>query len=58
MGRPYRCPYCVSTRTHWKGYRVTLKGRTRLRLCRACRRRFSTRKTIPAVNAGPEKMEG
>ena len=36
MGRPFKCPYCGSVKTHWKGYRKTLKGLKRIRLCRGC----------------------
>ena len=43
MGRPFKCPYCGSTKTHWKGYRKTLKGLKRLRRCRDCKRRWTTR---------------
>ena len=43
-GRPYKCPRCGSTRTSWKGYRPLKNGRVRLRRCRACKRKFTTKK--------------
>jgi len=43
MGRPYKCPYCKSTRTTWKGYRKLAKGKVRLRHCRECNRKFTTK---------------
>ena len=43
-GRPYTCPYCSSTETIWKGYRLVKAGRVRLRKCRSCNRKFTTRK--------------
>jgi len=30
MGRPYKCPYCRSTRTIWKGHRKLAEGKVRL----------------------------
>ena len=31
MEKPFKCPYCRSTQTTWKGYRQLVKGRVRLR---------------------------
>ena len=42
MGRPYKCRYCGSTDTIWKGYRMLTAGRVRLRKCKACGRKFTT----------------
>ena len=47
VGRPYTCPYCSSTNTVWKGYRKRNKDRVRLRRCRECMRRFTTRVVEP-----------
>jgi len=46
MPRPFKCPYCGGTRTIWKGYRPLVEGRVRLRKCRACGRKFRTRKKV------------
>lgn len=46
MARPYKCPYCHSTRTVWKGYRLRKRDKVRLRKCQDCGRRFTTRKTL------------
>ena len=43
MGRKYKCPYCKSKKTHWKGYRETKIGIKRIRKCRACKRKFTTK---------------
>ena len=56
-GRPYKCPYCGSTETTWKGYRVRKEGKVRLRRCRKCKRKFTTRCLVgnePAREAGGE----
>ena len=47
VGRPYICPHCSSTNTVWKGYRKREKDRVRLRRCRSCMRRFTTRVVEP-----------
>lgn len=47
LGRPYKCPYCGSNESVWKGYRTTKAGRVRLRRCKNCSRRFTTRKLVP-----------
>ena len=41
MARPFKCPYCRSIQTTWKGYRVLAKGRVRLRKCKQCGRKFT-----------------
>lgn len=45
MARPFKCPYCKSTNTTWKGYRKTQEGIKRIRICKNCNKRF-TIKTI------------
>lgn len=44
MVRPFKCPYCSSTRTTWKGYRKTQEGTKRIRKCSKCNRRFTINK--------------
>ena len=64
-GRPARCPYCGQTKTVKKGYRKTkTMGPRRIRLCKACGRKFTPRnqKTIPpadvsAASQGTEPSE-
>jgi hypothetical protein len=44
MGRPYKCPYCGATGSVSKGVRKTkTMGERRLRLCKACGRKFTPR---------------
>ncbi|MFC1896643.1 hypothetical protein ACFL0Q_08320 [Thermodesulfobacteriota bacterium] len=43
MGRPFQCPYCKKTETTWKGYRKLVEGKVRLRECKNCGRKFTTR---------------
>jgi len=43
MARPYKCPACGSTRTIGKGYRKLNAGQVRLRKCKSCNRKFTTR---------------
>ena len=38
-----KCPYCHSTRTVWRGYRYNEKSKKRMRLCNACKRKFTPR---------------
>ena len=67
-GRPYTCPYCSSTETIWKGYRLVKAGRVRLRKCKSCSRKFTTRKffqegemddspSLEAVSEVPAELE-
>ncbi len=56
-GRPYKCPYCESTETIWKGYRPLTTGKVRLRQCRKCRRKFTSRQhtsTLVPTQAGDQ----
>lgn len=46
MGRKPQCPYCKSTKTHWKGYRDRRDGRARMRFCTNCKRKFTTKTVI------------
>ena len=47
MGRPYKCRYCRGTNTIWKGYRVRSTHKVRLRKCKDCGRKFTTRRVVP-----------
>lgn len=41
-GKPAKCPYCGNYATKPKGYRRTVTlGTRKLRLCTACKRRFT-----------------
>lgn len=55
MGRPFKCPYCGSEgRSIGKGYRRTkTQGIRRIRLCKACGRKFTPQhqKPLEAPNA-------
>jgi transcriptional regulator NrdR family protein len=46
MARPFKCPYCNKTNTTWKGYRKTLTGTKRIRICRNCKKRFTTKRIV------------
>ena len=42
MGRPHKCPYCGQSRSISKGIRRTkTMGDRCIRLCKACRRKFT-----------------
>jgi transcriptional regulator NrdR family protein len=41
MVKTFKCPYCRSTQTTWKGYRKLVKGRVRLRKCKKCGRKYT-----------------
>ena len=56
MARPYKCKYCESTQTIWKGYRQRTTDKARIRQCRECKRRWTTHKIDP-INAGPAAGE-
>ena len=52
MGRPHMCPYCRATRTVSKGVRKTqTMGDRRIRLCKACGRKFTPKKKKTAERA-------
>ena len=49
MARPHKCPYCDATDTVSKGARKTkTMGERRIRLCKACGRKFTPKKQHPA----------
>jgi len=51
MGRPHKCPYCGQSKSISKGVRRTkTMGDRRIRLCKACRRKFT-----PKYQQGPER---
>jgi len=52
MARPYKCPYCARTNTIWKGWRRLADGKVRLRKCRACGRKFTTKHREPTNEGG------
>ena len=42
MGRPFKCPFCGEENSISKGVRKTkTMGNRRIRLCKACRRKFT-----------------
>lgn len=49
MGRPFKCPYCGEEgRSVCKGFRRTkTMGKRRIRLCKACGRKFTPRNQKP-----------
>ena len=56
-GRPFKCPYCGSTRTTCKGVRHTRTlGIRRLRYCTDCKRKFTPKNQKPAEVKQIEKQ--
>lgn len=48
MGRPYVCPYCGANKSVSKGVRKTkTMGDRRIRLCKACGRKFTPKNQKP-----------
>ena len=49
MGRPFKCPYCGEMgRSVCKGFRRTkTMGKRRIRLCKACGRKFTPKNQKP-----------
>ena len=48
MGRPYTCPWCGASSTIKKGFRKTkTMGKRRIRLCKACGRKFTPKYQQP-----------
>lgn len=41
MARPFRCPYCGSSKNIAKGFRRNKHEKVRLRQCKGCRRRWT-----------------
>lgn len=42
MAKQYKCPYCGSKETTWRGYRYTKRtGKKHLRICKMCKRKFT-----------------
>jgi transcriptional regulator NrdR family protein len=61
-GRPFKCPYCDSTRTTRKGVRHTkTQGIRRLRYCMSCKRKFTPKNQKPAeeqhIEEQPEEQQ-
>ena len=60
-GRPPKCPFCGASRSIGKGVRRTkLKGERKVRLCRACGRKFTPRyqrPRSPSTDPRPERGE-
>ena len=47
-GRPHSCPYCNSTKTICKGWRITkYQGKRRIKLCKSCSRKFTPKNQKP-----------
>ena len=47
-GRPWKCPYCGSSRTTGKGKRVTKQmGIRKIRYCKDCKRKFTPQNQKP-----------
>jgi len=59
MGRPFKCPYCGEEgRSVCKGYRRTkTMGRRRIRLCKACGRKFTPKNQKPDMLPSPEESQ-
>jgi len=48
MGRPHVCPYCGANKSVSKGVRKTkTMGDRRIRLCKACKRKFTPKNQKP-----------
>ena len=59
MGRPHKCPYCGATSTVSKGVRKTkTMGDRRIRLCKACKRKFTPRNQKEVVPTQDASCEG
>ena len=41
MTNKERCPYCGSNHTVWRGFRYNEKSKKRMRLCNACKRKYT-----------------
>ena len=49
MPRPCICPHCKSKRTARKGFRRIQKGKVQLCRCKACGKRFTTKKIVKSA---------
>jgi len=57
MPRPFKCPYCGQSRTVSKGVRKTKSmGDRRIRLCKACGRKFTPRNQKP-IEVGQDEVQ-
>ncbi len=57
MGRPHTCPHCGATRSVSKGVRKTkTMGERRLRLCKACGRKFTPKNQEQYEDEGMEEI--
>ena len=55
-GRPHSCPYCNSTKTICKGWRITkYQGNRRIKFCKSCGRKFTPKNQKP-VELTEEKV--
>jgi len=59
MGRPFKCPYCGEEGSSvGKGYRRTkTMGKRRIRLCKACGRKFTPKNQKPETLPGQEETQ-
>jgi len=56
MARPFKCPYCGQSNSIGKGVRKTkTMGERRIRLCKACKRKFTPR--IQKVEASAQRPD-
>jgi len=51
-----RCPYCGSTRIVFRGYRYNEKSKKRLRLCKACKRKFTPKDRFWRMRFSPDEI--
>jgi len=51
-----KCPYCGSSRIVFRGYRYNEHSRKRLRLCKACGRKFTPKDSFWRMRFGAEDI--
>lgn len=58
-GRPVKCPFCaVAGRSVKKGHRRTkTMGKRRIRLCRACGKKFTPKNQKPVESDGTDREQ-